>query len=140
MVAFTIFSSFCSVLLLTFDRFIFITKPLNYNTIMNVQRAYILTIIATILSIMASIGYSMSVSLPWDKVCTFTHVLPLGLVIFWNALFFFTWFTMHIMYAVILVIALRHKKMIQKTKISASVRTIDQTNNNSSSSGTIGNE
>ena len=60
-----------------------------------------------------AVGYALTVRLPWDAVCTFTHVLPLSAVLFWNVLFFTTWFAMHLMYFVILLIALRHKKQIK---------------------------
>ena len=44
------------------------------------------------------------------EVCTFTHVLPVWMVIFWNVFFFATWLAMHLLYVVILSIALKRKK------------------------------
>lgn len=116
LVTFTMFSSLGSVLLLTIDRYLFITKPLKYNTVMTLPRAGILVIVSIGAALIGAMIYSFSVSLPWDDVCTFTHVLPLGMVIFWNVFFFVTWFAMHGMYIVILAIALRHKREMEKIK------------------------
>ena len=120
------FSSLGSVLLLTVDRYIFITQPLRYNVFVTLPRAIYLTLASTLIAAAGAVWYSFSVTLPWDLVCTFTHVLPLSMVIFWNVLFFLTYFAMHIMYLVILVIALKHKKRIEQTK-SPSTSTTNMT-------------
>ena len=79
----------------------------------------------------------MSVRLPFDCVCTFTHVLPRGMVIAWNSLFWVTWVAMHIMYLGILGIAMRHKRQLAKmaTKsalITASSDIVQPTNSGTS--------
>ena len=65
-------------------------------------------------------------------MCTFTHVLPLSMVVCWNVLFFSTWLAMHIMYLVILGVAMQHRKMI-RTQAQAIPRSVSNQSNSSSS-------
>ena len=74
------FASLGSVLLLTTDRYIFITQPLRYNVLVTLPRAVYLTAASTLITAIGAVWYSFAVSLPWDLVCTFTHVLPLAMV------------------------------------------------------------
>ena len=62
------FASLGSVLLLTGDRFVFITRPLRYNSIMNLNRALLLCLASTVVAAVGAVWYSLSVLLPWDQV------------------------------------------------------------------------
>ncbi len=115
LITFVGFSSLGCVVLLTLDRFLFIVRPLRYSTLVTVKRGILASLVMTTFALATTIGYTAAIEMSWDNVCAVTHVVPVGLIVFWNTVFFTTWLTMHILYGMIGVVALRHKSRTRQT-------------------------